>query len=114
MAHEGVSLMVIQRQLGHSNLDITSVYPQGIDGGEIMETIHVRRYLLQRLTTALIDGAAEALLVARSDTLPGQAAVPVAGHAAPAEVPAAQLDRDVVARVGSLLRCSQRCGGAGC
>jgi hypothetical protein len=70
MAHEGVSLMVIQRQLGHSNLDITSVYPQGIDGGEIMETIHVRRYLLQRLTTALIDGAAEALLVARSDTLP--------------------------------------------
>jgi site-specific recombinase XerD len=30
-AHEGVPLIVIQRQLGHSNLDITSIYLQGID-----------------------------------------------------------------------------------
>jgi site-specific recombinase XerD len=31
MAHEGVPLIVIQRQLGHSNLGITSIYLQGID-----------------------------------------------------------------------------------
>jgi site-specific recombinase XerD len=29
MAHEGVPLVVIQRQLGHANLGITSVYLQG-------------------------------------------------------------------------------------
>jgi site-specific recombinase XerD len=26
MAHEGISLVVIQRQLGHANLGITSIY----------------------------------------------------------------------------------------
>jgi integrase len=31
MAHEGVPLVVIQRQLGHANLGITSIYLQGID-----------------------------------------------------------------------------------
>src|SRR5512133_3396638 len=41
MAREGVPLVVIQRQLGHSNLGITSVYLQGID--EIIETVHARR-----------------------------------------------------------------------
>lgn len=40
---EGVPLIVIQRQLGHSNLGITSVYLQGIDSGEIIETVHARR-----------------------------------------------------------------------
>jgi site-specific recombinase XerD len=43
MAREGVPLIVIQRQLGHSNLGITSVYFQGIDSGEIIETVHARR-----------------------------------------------------------------------
>jgi site-specific recombinase XerD len=43
MAREGVPLIVIQRQLGHSNLGIASVYLQGIDSGEIIETIHARR-----------------------------------------------------------------------
>ena len=43
MAREGVPLIVIQRQLGHSNLGITSVYLQGIDSGEIIETVHARR-----------------------------------------------------------------------
>jgi hypothetical protein len=32
-----------QRQLGHSNLGITNVYLQGIDSGEIIETVHARR-----------------------------------------------------------------------
>jgi integrase len=43
MAHEGVPLVVIQRQLGHSNLGITSVYLQGIDNAEIIDTVHARR-----------------------------------------------------------------------
>jgi site-specific recombinase XerD len=43
MAHEGVSLIVIQRQFGHSNLGITSIYLQGIDNAEIIDTVHARR-----------------------------------------------------------------------
>ena len=43
MAHEGVPLVVIQRQLGHANLGITSIYLQGIDSSEIISTVHGRR-----------------------------------------------------------------------
>jgi site-specific recombinase XerD len=43
MAHEGVPLIVLQRQLGHSNLGITSIYLQGIDNAEIIEAVHARR-----------------------------------------------------------------------
>ncbi len=43
MAREGVPLNVIQRQLGHANLGITSVYLQGIDNHEIIETVCARR-----------------------------------------------------------------------
>jgi site-specific recombinase XerD len=43
IAREGVPLIVSQRQIGHSNLGITSVYLQGIDSGEIIETVHARR-----------------------------------------------------------------------
>ena len=42
MAHEGVPLVVIQRQLGHAHLGITSIYLQGIDGSEIIGTVHGR------------------------------------------------------------------------
>jgi hypothetical protein len=42
MAREGVPLIVIQRQLGHSNLGITSVYLQGIDNAEIIDTVNAR------------------------------------------------------------------------
>ena len=42
MAHEGVPLVVIQRQLGHANLGITSIYLQGIDRSEIISTVHRR------------------------------------------------------------------------
>jgi site-specific recombinase XerD len=42
VAREGVPLNVIQRQLGHANLGITSVYLQGIDNSEIIDTIHAR------------------------------------------------------------------------
>ena len=43
MAREGVPLNVIQRQLGHANLGITSVYLQGIDNAEIIGTVYARR-----------------------------------------------------------------------
>ena len=42
MSREGVPLVVIQRQLGHANLAITSVYLRGIDNTEIIHTIHER------------------------------------------------------------------------
>ncbi len=42
MAHEGVPLVVIQRQLGHANLGITSIYLQGIDSSEIINAVHSR------------------------------------------------------------------------
>ena len=42
MAREGVPLIVIERQLGHANLGITSVYLQGIDNSEIIDTVHRR------------------------------------------------------------------------
>jgi hypothetical protein len=43
LAREGVSLNVIQRQFGHRNLGVTSIYLQGIDPDEIIQTVHGRR-----------------------------------------------------------------------
>jgi hypothetical protein len=43
MAREGVSLKVIQRQLGHVNLGVTWVHLDGIDTAEIIATVHNRR-----------------------------------------------------------------------
>jgi integrase len=43
MAREGVPLIVIQRQLGHTNVGITSISLQGIDNAEIIDTVHARR-----------------------------------------------------------------------
>jgi site-specific recombinase XerD len=42
MAREGVPLTVVQRQLGHANLGITSIYRQGIDNSEIINTVFAR------------------------------------------------------------------------
>jgi site-specific recombinase XerD len=42
LLREGVPLKVIQRQLGHRNLGVTSIYLQGIDP-EIIQTVHARR-----------------------------------------------------------------------
>jgi site-specific recombinase XerD len=53
LAREGVSLIVIQRHLGHSNLGITSVYLQGIDNAEIIETVHARRQPMIPASTSL-------------------------------------------------------------
>jgi integrase/recombinase XerD len=43
LAREGVPLNVIQRQLGHTDLGVTSIYLQGIDNAEIINTIASRR-----------------------------------------------------------------------
>jgi hypothetical protein len=43
MAREGVPPNVIQRQLGHADLGVTSVYPQGIDNTEVISAVHSRR-----------------------------------------------------------------------
>jgi site-specific recombinase XerD len=42
MSREGVPLLVIQRQLGHTDLAITSVYLRGIDNTEIVHAVHER------------------------------------------------------------------------
>jgi hypothetical protein len=77
MAHEGVPLIVIQRQLGHSNLGITPIYLQGIDNAEIIRrrpppprahdpgqrnapTVSTRR-VARRAKQQRLDGAAWAL-----------------------------------------------------
>ena len=53
LAREGVPLIVIQRQLGHSNLGITSVYLQGIDNAEIIDTVHTRCAPMIPVSTSL-------------------------------------------------------------
>jgi integrase/recombinase XerD len=40
---EGIPLPIIQRQLGHAHLGITSIHLQGIDTRKIVDTIHHRR-----------------------------------------------------------------------
>ena len=55
-AREGVPLIVIQRQLGHTSLGVTSIYLQGIDSAEIIDAVHSRTRTddpRRRLTTAL-------------------------------------------------------------
>jgi integrase/recombinase XerD len=42
MAREGVPLSIIQRQLGHANLGISSIYLQGIGSGAIVAAVHGR------------------------------------------------------------------------
>jgi hypothetical protein len=42
MSREGISLIVIQRQLGRADLAITSRYLRGIDNTEIIAAVHER------------------------------------------------------------------------
>jgi site-specific recombinase XerD len=53
LAHEGVPLNVIQRQLGHTNLGVTSIYLQGIDNPEIIATVHARKAPMIPASTGL-------------------------------------------------------------
>jgi integrase/recombinase XerD len=36
-------LNVVQRQLGHTHLGVTSVYLEGIDNGEVIDAVRGRR-----------------------------------------------------------------------
>jgi hypothetical protein len=75
MAREGVPLIVIRRQLGQSNLGITSVYLQGIDSGEIIETVHARRAPTgpgQRLAAAVVAANPDAADRALQHSLSGR------------------------------------------
>jgi site-specific recombinase XerD len=42
MSREGISLIVIKRQLQHADLAITSRYLRGIDNTEIIQAVHDR------------------------------------------------------------------------
>jgi integrase/recombinase XerD len=53
LAHEGVALNIIQRQLGHANLGTTSIYLQGIDTEEIIATVRARRGPMMSATAGL-------------------------------------------------------------
>jgi site-specific recombinase XerD len=55
MAREGVPLNVIQRQLGHCNLGVTSVYLQGIDTAEIIDIVHARRAPMIPASSGLVS-----------------------------------------------------------
>ena len=46
-------MRLIQRPLGHSNLRITSIYLQGIDSAEIIDTVHGRRAPMIRVGSSL-------------------------------------------------------------
>jgi site-specific recombinase XerD len=52
MAREGISL-TIQRQLGHDNLGVTSIYLRGIDQSEIIDTVYRRPAPMLPASTAL-------------------------------------------------------------
>jgi integrase/recombinase XerD len=53
LAREGVPHNAIQRQLGHTDLGVTSIYLQGIDNAEIINTITARRALMMPATAGL-------------------------------------------------------------
>jgi integrase/recombinase XerD len=55
MSREGVPLVVIQRQLGHADLGITSAYLLGIDNTEIIHTVHERPAPMIPATNGLIS-----------------------------------------------------------
>jgi site-specific recombinase XerD len=55
MSREGISLLVIQRQVGHADLAITSRYLRGIDNTEIIAAVHQRPALHYAYTNGLTD-----------------------------------------------------------
>ena len=57
MSREGVPLVVIQRQLGHADLGITSSYLRAIDNTEIIHAVYERPAPMIPATTGLIHAA---------------------------------------------------------
>jgi hypothetical protein len=65
LAREGVPLIVIQRQLGHTNLGITSIYLQGIEPRSSKPSMPAApNDPSQRIAPALINSGLPAQLVA--------------------------------------------------
>ncbi len=56
LAHEEIPLVVIQRQLGHAHLGVTSIYLRGIDSAEIIDAVHARRPPMIPATAGLRAG----------------------------------------------------------
>jgi integrase len=54
-AREGLPLNILQRQLGHANLGVTSIYLQGIDSAEVVDAVHARRAPVISATSAIRD-----------------------------------------------------------
>ena len=63
MSREGISLIVIQRQLGHADLAITSRYLRGIDNTEIIQAVHERPEPMIPASRRLAPGANSAQLI---------------------------------------------------
>jgi integrase len=57
MSREGIPITVIQRQLGHADLGVTSVYLRGIDNREIIDTVHERKAPVMPATAGLRIGS---------------------------------------------------------
>ena len=55
MSREGVPLVIIQRQLGHADLGITSTYLRGIDNTEIIHAVHERPAPMIPASTGLLS-----------------------------------------------------------
>jgi site-specific recombinase XerD len=53
LAREGVSLPILQRQLGHRYLSTTGQYLQGIDTEEIIDAIHGRKAPMMHASAGL-------------------------------------------------------------
>jgi site-specific recombinase XerD len=53
LADQDVPLNIIPRQLGHTNLGVTSIYLQGIDNAEIIATVHARKAPMIPASTGL-------------------------------------------------------------
>ena len=79
MAREGVPLWCIQRQFGHANLGITSIYLQGIDNSKVIDAVHARHSPVIPATAGLNTDAVREMPIAgylgpRALQPPGQGA----------------------------------------
>jgi integrase/recombinase XerD len=55
MSREGAPLVVIQRQLEHADLGISSAYLRGIDSTEIIHTVHEQPAPMIPATNGLLN-----------------------------------------------------------
>jgi hypothetical protein len=66
-AREGQALNILQRQLGHANLGVTSIYLQGIDSAEVVDAVHARRPPVVSATSAIRDAGPTAHAAAQAE-----------------------------------------------